>query len=371
MDDSPWTEKYRPATLDGVAGNPDIVSALRRLLAKTSLPHLLFHGPPGTGKTSTWRACALQMYGARAREMVLEINASDENGIGTVRDKVAAFARAVPLFAAATATVSVKLIVLEEAEYLTPEAQAALKRVLEQVSATARFCFVCNCSRYISPAIQSRCARFRFRPLADDSLRAKVQEVAAAERLVLMPGAEAAVVAVGLGDMRRVLNTLQACAFRSLTVSAEDVYAVSGRPSPAQICAVVEAVTTLPVAAAHAAVVRLLRTGGLCLADVVGELSARAAQSTFPMYGTCSEVAAPVMCYLVSQLAKVEFALGEASEDGVQAAAVAAAFYLARHMLRSIAATRTGAAGGTASLAPGAPPGTLCGALPGSGSGAR
>jgi replication factor C subunit 3/5 len=389
-EEGPWTEKYRPTTLDGVAGNADVVEALQRLLAKESLPHLLFHGPPGTGKTSTILACARKMYGTHVRDMVLEINASDDNGIGTVRDTVSGFARTTPVFAASA--VKVKLIVLDEAEYLSAEAQAALKRVMEQVAATARFCFVCNCARYISPAIQSRCARFRFQPLPTEAVRAKIRQVASLERLVMEPGAEDAVVAVGLGDMRRVLNTLQSCAFRSRTVTARDVYVVSGRPSPDQLDDVTLALCTLSVSDARARVLEILRSGGLSLADVVAELSARAADPAFALYlktpgtnGAAAErraapvqapapasthtpapvhvpmpqpasvsvpvpalmpppasVSVPVpvpvskseaMCYLASQLAKVELALAEASDDDVQVSALAAAFYLARHLL--------------------------------------
>jgi replication factor C subunit 3/5 len=330
--DCPWTEKHRPATLGDVRGHDDVVRALRRLLGSQGLPHLLFYGPPGTGKTSTILACARELYGGERhmRQMVLEINASDDNGIGTVRDTVSAFARTVPLFQTA---VRVKLIVLDEAEHLTPEAQAALKRVLEQVSATARFCFVCNSAGSILPAIQSRCARFRFRPLSADAVRAKVDQVAAAEGVELMPGTQDALVRLGQGDLRRVLNTLQSCAFRSRAVAPQDVYAVSGQPSPVQMAAVVQAVTTLDMSAAHAQVMRVLREGGLSLADVVTELGECAARPSFALYAGAARPAR-VMCYLTTQLARAALALNDAAEDGVQAAAVVAAFVLARHLCR-------------------------------------
>lgn len=209
----PWVEKYRPQTVDEVAHQDEVVSALKTALHDGNLPHLLFYGPPGSGKTSTILAVCKQLFGAAFRERVLELNASDERGISVVREKVKTFAKG----ATSAHTVAGvpcppwKVIILDEADSMTSDAQSALRRTMETYSKVTRFCLVCNyVSRIIEP-LASRCAKFRFRPLDGQVMRARLEYVAREEGLAsanLGPVLQC-VMDVSNGDLRKAITYLQ------------------------------------------------------------------------------------------------------------------------------------------------------------------
>ena len=155
----------------------DIISTIDRLIDSNSLPHLLFYGPPGTGKTSTILAVAHKLFGKNISSMVLELNASDDNSIKVVRTKIKTFAGTKKLFSK-----GMKLIILDEADNLSSDAQSALRRVMEKYSSQTRFCLICNYVSKIAPAIQSRCQRFRFAPLAQKHMTGKITEIAGLEK---------------------------------------------------------------------------------------------------------------------------------------------------------------------------------------------
>ena len=371
---TPWVEKHRPATLDDVVAHGDLVARLRKHVANNTLPHMLFYGPPGTGKTSTIMACAAAMHGAAVSRMVLEVNASDDNGVDMVRGGIKAFAHSTPLFSSPRP----KLVVLDEAEYLTAEAQAALRHLIEQTSATTRFCFICNNCDAITPAIQSRCVRFRFRPLPDDAALLKLQRVVGAEGLRICVAAQRAIVRIGKGDMRRVLNVAQACACRQGrgsgsskctgasgsadqddgAITEADVYEITGLPSPSDVRDVAQVLMRLPLELAVAHTADLLQQRGLLLADLVVELADCVCDPAFELYQVQPEAegkvdhveahqgeangqgrgrtmhpfTAPLMSYMCQCLARVQRALIEATDDTVQIGGLAACFALARHM---------------------------------------
>ncbi|KAK8791861.1 hypothetical protein WA158_005238 [Blastocystis sp. Blastoise] len=148
----PWVEKYRPTEFEEIVSHDDILSTINKLIENKKLPHLLFHGPPGTGKTTTILACARKMYGSNYKSMTLELNASDDRGIDVVRDQIKNFAGTQKLFSS-----GVKLIILDEADNMTNVAQFALRRIIEKYSQNTRFCLICNYVSNIIPALQSRC----------------------------------------------------------------------------------------------------------------------------------------------------------------------------------------------------------------------
>ncbi|VDN27912.1 unnamed protein product [Gongylonema pulchrum] len=164
----PWVEKYRPATLHELVSHQQITATLLKFVDEKRLPHLLFYGPPGTGKTSTILAVAKMMYSPKQLPSML--NASDDRGIGIVRDQIITFAQTMTFHANEGQTVPPKLIVLDEADAMTKDAQSALRRVIEKFTENVRFCIICNYMSKIIPAIQSRCTRLRFAPLKDVSL---------------------------------------------------------------------------------------------------------------------------------------------------------------------------------------------------------
>ncbi len=213
-----WVEKYRPASLADMVGQEAIVPLLRAYAAQRSMPHLLFAGPPGTGKTTAALALAHDLYGAEWRQNFRETNASDERGIDTVRTSIKQYARTSPL-----GEVAFKLLFLDEADNLTSEAQAALRRLMERYSSSCRFILSCNYSSRIIDPIQSRCAVFRFRPYSPESIRSQLERVAKAEGKKLTPEALETLVTASSGDMRRAVNLLQLSAARSDTIAADDV----------------------------------------------------------------------------------------------------------------------------------------------------
>ncbi|KAM3560479.1 hypothetical protein MY1884_002929 [Beauveria asiatica] len=214
----PWVEKYRPKSLDDVAAQEHTVTVLQRTLQAANLPHMLFYGPPGTGKTSTILALAKQLYGPEMmKSRVLELNASDERGISIVREKVKNFARMqltnppagyrekypCPPF---------KIIILDEADSMTQDAQSALRRTMEIYSKITRFCLICNYVTRIIDPLASRCSKFRFKSLDQGSAIKRLEEIAAAESVPLEDGAIDALVRCSEGDLRKAVTFLQSAA---------------------------------------------------------------------------------------------------------------------------------------------------------------
>jgi len=208
----PWIEKYRPRSVEDVAYQDEVISVLQKCIAGADLPNLLFYGPPGTGKTSTILAASRQLFGPELyKDRVLELNASDERGISVIRDKVKKFSQ---LTAAGTRsdgkpTPPFKIVILDEADSMTKDAQSALRRTMEKETKTTRFCLICNyVSRIIGP-ITSRCAKFRFKTLASDILTSRLKAICEAEGVAAEEEALDALLAASEGDMRRAIMYLQ------------------------------------------------------------------------------------------------------------------------------------------------------------------
>lgn len=231
----PRIEKYRPETLDDVEGHQDILATINKFVDTNRLPHLLLYGPPGTGKTSTILALARRIYGAaNVRQMVLELNASDDRGIDVVREQIKTFASTKQIFTmgaktaassgsgGASSMAGYKLIILDEADAMTNTAQMALRRIMEKYTANTRFCIIANYAHKLSPALLSRCTRFRFSPLKEGDIRQLVEKVVDEENVQIGAEAVDALVKLSRGDMRRALNVLQACHASSKSIKAKN-----------------------------------------------------------------------------------------------------------------------------------------------------
>ncbi|KAF8479003.1 P-loop containing nucleoside triphosphate hydrolase protein [Russula ochroleuca] len=215
----PWVEKYRPETIDDVSSQGHIVSVLQKTLTSTNLPHMLFYGPPGSGKTSTILALSRQLFGPdNFRARVLELNASDERGISIVREKIKNFARQTPRAEAIASDGKkypcppYKIIILDEADSMTQDAQGALRRIMENYARITRFCLVCNYVTRIIEPLASRCSKFRFKPLDSSSARDRLEHIAAAEQVPVNRAVISALISTSSGDLRRAITYLQSAA---------------------------------------------------------------------------------------------------------------------------------------------------------------
>lgn len=232
MSSGMWAEKYRPQSLDDMVNQTDIVSRLKNFVKERNLPHLLFVGPAGVGKTTSILALAQDLYGPGYRNFILELNASDERGINVIREKVKNFART----AAISREVPFKILVMDEADSLTSAAQHALRRTMEIYTRTCRFCLIGNYSERIIEPIQSRCSIFRFSPLNEKDLKGRMRAIAKKEGVNLIPEGLDAIYEVAEGDLRKATNLLQAAAAaKGEEVDDIAIYVVLGRVSPGKV----------------------------------------------------------------------------------------------------------------------------------------
>jgi len=230
-----WAEKYRPKSLSQMVNQKDIVERLASFVKSRNVPHCIFAGPPGTGKTTAALSLAHDLYGDTYREHLMELNASDERGINVVRETVKTFARVRTL-----GEIPFKILILDEADNMTGDAQQALRRTMERYTETCRFILIANYSGKIIEPIQSRCAPFRFTYLPREEQNKHLQHIAQNENVNLLNDGLDAIYDVCGGDLRKAINSLQAAASLGKPVSSETVYSVVGRANPADVHAMIK-----------------------------------------------------------------------------------------------------------------------------------
>ncbi|KAL2292585.1 hypothetical protein FJTKL_09533 [Diaporthe vaccinii] len=341
-DSLPWVEKYRPATLADVSGHQDILATINKFVDSNRLPHLLLYGPPGTGKTSTILALARRIYGAdNMRQMVLELNASDDRGIDVVREQIKTFASTKQIFTmggsgrGGNSLAAYKLIILDEADAMTNTAQMALRRIMEKYTANTRFCIIANYSHKLSPALLSRCTRFRFSPLKEADIRVLVDKVIEEEHVKIDSDATESLVRLSRGDMRRALNVLQACHASSTplqprdapkiaeedivreTITLETIYNCIAAPPPDAIQDILQTLlSTSDVTSCLSTVNTLKAARGLALADIITALAEEVAKL---------QVKPEVMITWLDALSQIEHRMSGGGSEAVQTGAVVGA----------------------------------------------
>lgn len=222
----PWVEKYRPYNISDIISNNENIKILSSMLSNGSLPHLLFHGTSGTGKTSLILALARELYGNNINLMVMKLDASDDRGINSVREEIKGFAERKNMFSS-----GVKLIILDEADSMTFDAQFALRKIIEKYSVTTRFCLICNYENKIIPAIRSRCANFRFNPISNDQIVNVLEKICINEKLDYNIDTLNIIGILCNGDLRKSINLLQSISMKSKTISEISCYESAGLPS--------------------------------------------------------------------------------------------------------------------------------------------
>lgn len=235
----PWVEKYRPKKLDEVAAQDHAVNVLKKTLGSSNLPHMLFYGPPGTGKTSTILALTKELFGPElTKTRVLELNASDERGISIVREKVKNFARLTVSKPSAKDRENhpcppYKIIILDEADSMTADAQSALRRTMETYSSVTRFCLICNYVTRIIDPLASRCSKFRFKSLDAANALDRLKYIAKEESVDYEEGVLDDILKISSGDMRRAITLLQSAHKRkglegSKKITPQEIEEISG-----------------------------------------------------------------------------------------------------------------------------------------------
>ena len=226
----PWVEKYRPTNMNDIISHDQNIETIKKLLINGSLPHLLFYGLPGTGKTSTIMALAREIYGNNIRLMVMKLDASDDRGINSVREDIKGFAEKSNMFQK-----GVRLIILDEADAMTFDAQFALRRIIEKYSSTIRFCLICNYENKIIPAIRSRCANFRFSNIKEEHIKQKLKTILFTEKINCEENIINTISLLSNGDLRKAINLLQCVTMQSSNITEELCYDTAGVPSYSDI----------------------------------------------------------------------------------------------------------------------------------------
>jgi replication factor C small subunit len=299
-----WTEKYRPQTFDEVKGQKEIVEKVRAFVSSGSMPHLMFSGPAGVGKTTLALVIAKQLFGESWRQNVLELNASDERGIDVVRVKVKDFART-----RAIGDVPFKVIYLDECDALTKEAQQALRRTMENYTKTCRFILSCNFSSKIIDPIQSRCAIFRFKPLPKEEIFKVIEKISGEEGLILGEGVKDALFDVTGGDCRRLENVMQSCAVIKKDIDAELVYSMASAAKPKEVKELLQVAVKGDFIASRKKLLDLMLNYGLSGLDVIKQVQKE-------LWNV--ELADRKKVKLVDKCGEVEFRMVEGSDEYVQ-----------------------------------------------------
>ncbi|XP_072394476.1 replication factor C subunit 5 [Diabrotica undecimpunctata] len=309
----PWVEKYRPSKLDDLVSHEDIIKTVSKFIRDDQVPHLLFYGPPGTGKTSTILACAKQLYTpAQFSSMVLELNASDDRGIGIVRGQILTFASTGTIFKS-----GFKLIILDEADAMTMDAQNALRRIIEKYTENTRFCIICNYLSKIIPALQSRCTRFRFGPLSPEQIMPRLNYVIDEEKVSVTEDGKKALLTLANGDMRKVLNVLQSTWLAYKQVTEDNVYTCVGHPLRTDIESIVKWLLNENFKTTYNNIKELKMIKGLALHDILTEVHKYVHRIEFPF---------DVMIDLLEKMAEIEYRLCAGANENIQLTALISAF---------------------------------------------
>jgi replication factor C small subunit len=307
-----WVERYRPKRLADVIGQKAIVERLSAYVKTRSMPHMLFAGPAGSGKTTCAIALARELYGDSWRESLIELNASDERGIDIVRGKIKDFARAASLGGA-----DFKIIFLDEADSLTNDAQAALRRTMERYTQTCRFILSCNYSSKIIEPIQSRCAVFRFRPLSMSDVKLSLNRVAEAEHVEVTEDGLDAICELAAGDLRKATNILQVAASLGKKVDQEVVFESTESIKPSEIQELLKTALTGNFTAARSRLDEIIIHHGLSGEDIVQGIH----RAVFDL-----PVSEEAKIRLIDRVGEAEFRIVSGSSDRIQLEALLAHF---------------------------------------------
>ena len=263
----PWIEKYRPQTLSDISDNDIKIKVLKSLIQTKSIPHLLFYGPSGTGKTSTILAMAKDMFGQSYRNHILELNASDDRGIETVRSGITDFCKR-----STKSEQGIKLIILDEVDSMTTDAQCALRRIIELYSKNTRFCLICNNINNIIEGLRSRCAEMKFSKISSEKSILKIKYIINTENIQITEDAINYLFNIS-GDFRKILNTLQCLhSINSTVISKEDIEKYLGIPSNESLYEFINIIKTCNLNTAHKKLIQIYKNNSWDLSNMIDKI---------------------------------------------------------------------------------------------------
>ena len=315
-----WIEKYRPLKLTDIVGQDEIVERLSSYVKSGNLPHLLFTGNAGVGKTTAAVTLAREFFKDSWQLNFRELNASDERGIDVVRNQIKQFARTTPLGEA-----TFKILFLDEADALTTAAQAALRRTMETYAQTCRFILSCNYSSKIIDPIQSRCAIYRFKPLAPVAVKEEVCRIALHEGLSITTEAVEAIIYIAQGDMRKAINALQGAAIISSAIDETRVYAITSTARPDEIEDLMKLALSGDFDGAETLLASLLHERGIAPNELINQCYRALVQKPMDR---------GLKVELIDHLGDTDFRLSEGSNSDIQMEALIARFVLSAQKCR-------------------------------------
>jgi len=295
-------------------GQVEVVKRLKSYIQARNLPHLLFSGPPGVGKTACAICVARELFGEGWTNNFTELNASDERGIDVVRTKIKNFARTSPLGEA-----EFKIIFLDEADALTSDAQSALRRTMEKYTSSCRFIMSCNYSSKIIEPIQSRCAVYRFKPISSAAVDERIKHIAKIEGITLTDDGLEAIRYVAAGDMRRAINALQAAAMLDKTVNMDAIYKTTSTARPEEIIDLIKLALDGNFMKARAQLDYLLIEQGLSGEDIIGQIFRAMIDMTIPD---------KLKVDLIDRIGEIDFRIAEGANERIQLEALIVHFIL-------------------------------------------
>ncbi len=317
-----WAEKYRPRSLDEIVNQEEIVKRLKKFVEERNMPHLLFVGPPGTGKTTAAHALAHDLYGENYLQYMLELNASDERGIDTIRTKVKEFARS-----RTPPGVPFKIVLLDEADNMTADAQQALRRLMEMYTASTRFILIANFPSKIIEPIQSRCALFRFTPLKKEDVIARLKWICEQEKCKYTEEGLETIYEISEGDMRRAINVLQAAAAIG-TVTPDIVYKVVGLAHPREIREMIKLALDGQFQRARDQLRQLMINYGLSGVDVIKQIHRE-------IFSQELKLPEELRVMIADYAGEIQFRLVEGADDEIQLSAFLAWLTLLGQKMRA------------------------------------
>jgi replication factor C small subunit len=314
MDSAIWTEKYRPKDFSEIKGQKEIVRRIKAFVELQNIPHILFTGPAGVGKTTLALVIAKKLFKDSWNQNFLELNASDERGIDIIRNKVKDFART-----KAIGDVPFKIIYLDECDALTREAQQALRRTMENYTKTCRFILSANYSSKIIDPIQSRCAMFRFKPLEKKEIYAVIEKIEKEEKLKIDEKAKQSLFDISGGDVRKVENILQSSAAISNNITEEVIYSMASVAKPKEVDEVLKLALQNKFIDARNKLMDIMLNYGLSGADIIKQIQKEILNL---------DIDNEKKMILMEKCGEIEFRMTEGSDEFIQLEALLSQFVL-------------------------------------------